>query len=83
MPVQLSHKKFPHLLLKKVLTVLGGKEALTFWGVPHTERGILGTVVFDTLGFHIPGIWSVETGWRRRRNVGYISNLAVAPGARR
>eukprot|EP00892_Ulva_mutabilis_P004831 jgi/Ulvmu1/271/UM001_0275.1 len=82
-PTTLSHSTVPQVMLRGLLRVLGGEDALDWWGIPHTERGILGAVVFDTLGFHIPGLWSAETGWERRRNVGYISNLAVAPGARR
>lgn len=78
-----SQKSVPQAMLRTLLKLLGGEQALEFWGVPHTERGMLGAVVFDTLGFHIPGVWSADTGWERRRNIGYISNLAVAPGARR
>lgn len=78
-----TDKTVSHMLLGAILKALGGEGALDFWGVPHTERGILGAIAFDTLGFHIPGLWSSETGWQRRRNIGYISNLAVAPGARR
>lgn len=82
-PTEASRSTLPHEVLRIFLRVLGGEGALEYWGVPHTERGIVGSVVFDTLGFHIPLLWSAELGWERRRNVGYISNLAVAPGARR
>lgn len=78
-----SQDGVPQVMLRTLLKLLGGEKALDYWGVPHTERGMLGAVVFDTLGFHIPGIWSADKGWERRRNIGYISNLAVAPGARR
>lgn len=52
------------------------------WGVSYKQRGMLGTIVYDTFGYHIPGDFQ-DGRWYRRRNIGYISNLAVVPGARR
>ena len=70
-------------LLRLLMTSLGWGAAVPAWGTTHQERGILGAVVFDTFGFHIPAERMCNGRWRRRTNVGYISNMAVAPSARR
>lgn len=70
-------------LLHLLMASLQWQAALPAWGTTHAERGILGAVVFDTFGFHIPAERMTNGRWRRRTNVGYISNMAVAPAARR
>jgi hypothetical protein len=69
--------------LEVLLGLMDWQDALTCWGVSHQQRGIVGAVVFDTFGFHIPAERMANGQWRRRTNVGYISNMAVAPGSRR
>lgn len=71
---------------RALLQALEWEGAEENWGVPYQERGIVGAVVYDTLGMHLPAK-RMRVGtkwiWKRRTNIAYISNLAVAPGARR
>jgi hypothetical protein len=69
-------------LVRLALWAANQEQVAECWGVSHQQRGMLGTVVYDTFGYHIPSRFQ-EGSWYRRRNIGYISNLAVAPGARR
>lgn len=69
-------------VLRAVLSTIKCDAAYRLWGMPYQERGIVGVIVYDTFGFHIPAE-HIGGRWRRRTNVGYISNMAVAPGCRR
>jgi hypothetical protein len=71
------------VMLRSFLVALKWEAALENWGVAYQQRGIVGAVVFDTLGYHVPAEYLSNGCWRRRTNVGYLSNVAVAPGSRR
>ena len=76
-------RQLQHQLLELVLTALKWQAAAQCWGVTYQQRGLVGAVVFDTFGYHVPAERMPNGLWRRRTNVGYVSNMAVAPGARR
>ena len=79
-------EKVSDQILLSALNAIEMPEARDRWGVPHATRGIVGAVVFDTLGQHIPMQRVVIGGlgqWQRRSDVGYISNLCVSRDAQR
>ena len=80
-PINAAYPKAPSWV-RLALWALNREKVGECWGVSYQQRGVLGTVVYDTFGFHIPGKFQ-DGCWHRRRNIGYISNLAVVPGARR
>lgn len=69
-------------LVRLALWAANREQVAECWGISYQQRGMLGTVVYDTFGYHIPARYQ-DGYWQRRRNIGYISNLSVAPGARR
>jgi ribosomal protein S18 acetylase RimI-like enzyme len=52
-------------------------------GADFGEKGIVGALVVDTLGDHTPPVRTPGGGKRRRPRLAYVSNVAVASGARR
>ena len=52
-------------------------------GADFGEKGIVGALVVDTLGDHTPPVRTAGGGKRRRPCLAYVSNVAVASGARR
>lgn len=73
-------------MLHALLDFIEMPEAYDTWGMRFDDRGIVGAVVFDCLGEHLPqrkslvdGVWT----WEKRSEVAYVSNLCVAPSMQR
>ncbi|GMH41868.1 hypothetical protein BSKO_09778 [Bryopsis sp. KO-2023] len=51
-------------------------------GAPHDSCGVLGAIIMDDTGEHLPSMHSKVNGktlWKREKGCAYLSNLAVSP----